>query len=634
MRLLLLIALAAGISGTLAGLFLAGTKGDRGDGFSHIVLPDPKSRMPRTLILIASVLTAGCVLTADEGQLAVVAHAWIARLLVAAGIGPDQISTYVPDVNPLPALLVIAALLLFNVFRPGGVYSHVVGFAIAMLAGVAILFGAGAVVGFTIWLHAPAIVTVFSVDIAALFIGLLGFVAILFRTSMLPKRYRYRAVVSALGPGLMISGLVLLAILIGLAGFRLVAGALKPVFPGSALVVFLVAPMALIFFQMSLFMFRRKERRGTPVDPRPPIDVIMAAWNEEDQIEATLARIQQAAATYGGKVRIILADDGSTDHTVALAMAMNRPEAAAEVTVLRCPHRTKGPTLNSALRAATADIVVRIDADIIVRPNVFNNLPGWFANPNIGCVGAFDLPNLQLKAWYTKGRLFECLYTFGFARLAYERLDANNIPGTFLAFRRAVAVAIGGFGEGMNGEDSDLTFNFGRLGLMSIIDHDIIIYEDVPQTLKEFISQRTRWSRASIHVASRHLPRNLKEFTPRYAIQYRFIYTKLAALIRTITFVEGVAFVLSDGRPGTVMVRALVLLAAGFIPQYVMYATVTATYGFKREIPWLFLIWFPFTIVRKFSMLNGMYSIPPYRRPGPPEPLPAEHAGRGVVMVK
>jgi cellulose synthase/poly-beta-1,6-N-acetylglucosamine synthase-like glycosyltransferase len=632
MRLLLLIALAAGITGVLAALFLAGTKGDRGDGFSHVVLPDPKSRIPRTLILIISVLAAGCVLTANEGSLAVVAHAWIAKLLVAAGMNSDQIGTYVPDVNPLPALLVIAALLLFNVFRPGGVYTHVLGLAISVIAGVAILFAAGAVVGFTIWVHAPAIVTVFAVDIVALFVGLLGFVAVLFRCSMLPRRYRYGAVVSALGPALLISALVLLAILIGLAGFRLIAGALKPVFPGSALVVFLVAPMALVLFQMSLFLFRRKERPGKPVVRRPPIDVIMAAWNEEDQIEGTLSRIQEAAAVYGGKVRVILADDGSTDRTVALAMAMNRP-GAAEISVLRCPHRTKGPTLNTALRAATADIVVRIDADIIVRADVFNNLPGWFANPNIGCVGAFDLPNLQLKAWYTKGRLFECLYTFGFARLAYERLDANNIPGTYLAFRRAVAVAVGGFGEGMNGEDSDLTFNFGRLGLMSVIDHNIIIYEDVPQTLKEFISQRTRWSRASIHVASRHLPRNLKEFTPRYAIQYRFIFTKLSALIRTITFIEGVAFILSDGRPGTVVLRALALLAAGFIPQYVMYATVTATYGFKRQIPWL-IIWFPFTILRKVSMLNGMYSIPPYRKPGPPEPLPAEQAGRGVVMVK
>jgi cellulose synthase/poly-beta-1,6-N-acetylglucosamine synthase-like glycosyltransferase len=632
MRLLLLIALAAGVTGILAVLFLAGTKGDRGDGFSHVVLPDPKSRLPRTLILIAAVLAAGCVLTANEGPLAVVAHAWIAKLLVAAGMNTDQIGTYVPDVNPLPALLVIAALMLFVAFRPGNAYTHVVGFAISVIAGVAILFAAGAVVGFTIWIHAPAIVTVFSVDIAALFIGLLGFVAVLFRCSMLPRRYRYGAVVSALGPALLLSALVIFAILMGLAGFRLVAGLLKAVFPGSALVVFLIVPVTLVFFQMSLFLFRRKERPGKPVNPRPPIDVIMAAWNEEDQIEGTLSRIQEAAAEYGGKVRVILADDGSTDRTVALATAMNRP-GAAEIVVLRCPHRTKGPTLNTALRHASTDIVVRIDADIIVRPDVFNNLPAWFANPNVGCVGAFDLPNLQLKAWYTKGRLFECLYTFGFARLAYERFDANNIPGTFLAFRRAVAVAIGGFGEGMNGEDSDLTFNFGRLGLMSVIDSSIIIYEDVPQKLKEFISQRTRWSRASIHVASRHLPRNLKEFTPRYTIQFRFIYTKLAALIRTITVLEGVAFILSDGRPGTLMIRALLLLAIGFLPQYVLFATVTAAYGFKRELPWL-IIWFPFTILRKVSMLNGMYSIPPFRKPGPPEPLPAEEAGKGVVMVK
>jgi cellulose synthase/poly-beta-1,6-N-acetylglucosamine synthase-like glycosyltransferase len=601
--------------GILAALFLAGTQGDRGDGLSRVVLPDPRSRLPRTMLLVAAVMATGCVMTANERALAVVAHAGIAKLLSASGIGPEQIGTYVPDVNPLPALLVIAALLLFNVFRPGGVYSHVVGFAISVLTGVSILFGAGAVVGITVWIHAPAIVTVYSVDIAALFTGLLGFMAALFRSSMLPRRYRYGAVVSALGPGLLISVLLVLAILIGLAGFRLIAGALKPVFPGSALLVFLVAPLTLVLFLLSLFLFGRKERPGTPADPRPPIDVIMAAWNEEDQIEQTLSRIQQAAVAYGGRVRIIIADDGSTDRTVALATAMNHPGAGAEVVVLRCPHRSKGPALNTALMTATEDIVVRIDADIIVRPDVFTYLPAWFANPNVGCVGAFDLPNLQLKAWYTKGRLFECLYSFGFGRIAYSRLDAANIPGTFIAFRRAVGVAIGGFGEGMNGEDVDLTFNFGRFGLTSVIDHRIIIYEDVPQTVKEFIGQRTRWSRASVHVASRHLPRNLKEFTPRYVIQCRFLYTKLSALLRTVTFIDGASFILSDGRPGIIMIRALALLAVGFIPPYALLTTLTVRYGFWRELPWLFVVWLPFTVLRKLTMLNGMYSIPPFRRP-------------------
>lgn len=277
--------------------------------------------------------------------------------------------------------------------------------------------------------------------------------------------------------------------------------------------------------------------------------------------------------------------------------------------------------------------MVRIDADILVRPPVFNNLPGWFANPNVGCVGAFDLPNLDLPAWYTKGRLFECLYTFGFARLAFERFDANNIPGTFLAFRRAEAVALGGFVEGMNGEDSDLTFNFGRLGLVSVIDPTIVIYEDVPQSLGGFLNQRTRWSRASIHVAARQLPRRPAEYTPRYVIQLRFLYNKLSALIRSIVYIEGAALILSDGRPANMMLRGLVLLTVGFAPQYLLLTILAVTYGFWRYLPWL-AVWFPFTIARKIAMLNGMLSVPAYRpvrarRPGYGEPVGAE-----VVAVK
>jgi cellulose synthase/poly-beta-1,6-N-acetylglucosamine synthase-like glycosyltransferase len=633
MRLLLLAAAAGGVVLILLVLVLAGGRGDLGDAVRRVDLPTPRSRLPRAGLLIVSVLLAGCVLAANNHVLTSVSRAWTAELLHAAGLSAEQVTVYAPEVNPLIAALLLVAFLLFHLIRPNNVHSLAVGIAVTALTGVALLLVDSTVDAIAAAVGLPAVATVYAVILASLFIGLLGFMAGLFRTGMLPQRYRYRTLVSGLGPGLAITVIGLVAILVGLAGFRLVAAILQPTFAGSALLVFLVVPLTFFFFQLVLFLFRRKERRGKPDHPAPPLDVIMAAWNEEAQIEATLRRIELAAVAYGGPVRVIIADDGSTDRTAQLAEAMNHPAAAARIVVLRCGHAGKGPALNTALEFATADIVVRIDADILVQPPVFNNLPGWFANPNVGCVGAFDLPNFDLPAWYTKGRMFECLYTFGFCRLAYERFDANNIPGTFLAFRRAEAIALGGFVEGMNGEDSDLTFNFGRLGLVSVIDPTIVIYEDVPQSMHDFLKQRTRWSRASVHVAARHLPRCPAEYTPRYAIQLRFVYNKLCTVIRTITFIEGAALILSDGRVINMMLRGLVLLTIGFAPQYVLLTILAVTYGFWRQIPWL-VVWLPFTALRKVAMLNGMLSIPAYRPVRASRPEYAESVDAGVVTAK
>jgi cellulose synthase/poly-beta-1,6-N-acetylglucosamine synthase-like glycosyltransferase len=630
MRLLLLVVVSVGMLLILVTLILAGGRGDLGDAVRRVNLPTPRSRLPRVGLLVISVVLAGCALAAENRVLAAASRAWTAALLHSAGLSAAQVTVYAPEVKPLIGALVLASLLLFHLIRPTSGRSLAAGIAVTALTGVALVLADSTVDAIAAAVGVPAVATVYAVTLTSLFVGLLGFMAILFRVGMLPRRYRYRAVVPALGTGLAITAVALVAILLGMAVFRLVAAVLQPTFAGSALLVFLVVPLTFVFFQSVLFLFRRKERMGKPGNPAPALDVIMPAWNEEAQIEATLRRIELAAIAYGGPVRVIIADDGSTDRTVELAEAVNRPDAAARIVVLRLRHAGKGPALNSALEFATAQIIVRIDADILVQPPVFNNLPGWFANPNVGCVGAFDLPNLDLPAWYTKGRLFECLRSFGFCRLGYERFDANNLPGTFLAFRRAEALALGGFVEGMNGEDTDLTFNFGRLGLVSVIDPTIVIYEDVPQSLREFINQRTRWSRAGIHVAARHLPRRPAEYTPRYVIQLYLLYCRLLTLIRPITFIVGAALILSAGRPANMMLRGLVLLTVGFVPPYLLLTILAVTYGFWRYLPWL-VVWFPFTIVRKIAMLNGMLSVPAYRparasRPGYAEPVGAEVA--------
>ena len=53
----------------------------------------------------------------------------------------------------------------------------------------------------------------------------------------------------------------------------------------------------------------------------PPVTIVIAAWNEEDAIAATLERI--AALSYPGAIEVVLADNNSTDRTAEIA----EPEA-------------------------------------------------------------------------------------------------------------------------------------------------------------------------------------------------------------------------------------------------------------------------------------------------------------------
>ncbi|HEV2378143.1 MAG TPA: glycosyltransferase family 2 protein [Streptosporangiaceae bacterium] len=611
MRLIILTALAVCLVAVLAGIALLGGRGDRGDGLRRVDLPKPAPHLGRPLVLVLVVVLAGVGLTAENGVVSQVLWACVSRLARAGGMSASQAAGYVPEVHPLLPALVVVCLLAFHLVRKAGVYARAVGTAVTGLTGVALLVALSAADALAAAVHLPATIVVYLVSLTSLFVGLFGFMAGLFRTSMLPRRYRRLPVVSGLGQGLMMTFAACVALVAGAVVFRAVASLLQPTFAGAALLVFLVVPATLSFFQLLLFVFRRREQPGRPAEAYPPLDVIVACYNEEEQITAALRGIDRAAEMYPGRVRVLVADDGSTDLTVSLVEAAAREARAAHIELCLGAHGGKSVALNRALEYSNTEIVVCIDADILVEPGVFVPLPGWFANPNVGCVGAFVLPNPALTAWYTKGRLFECLYTFGFCRLAYERLDGNNIPGTFMALRRRAALAVGGYVQGMNGEDSDMTFNLGRLGLVSVIDRSVVIYEDVPQDLNEFIKQRTRWSRASLHIASRHLPRSASEYTGRYAIQLRFVFSKLSTLLRPVTFIGGAVLVLSDHRPAVMVTRGLILLTLGFLPQLGMQGIVAVLYGYWRELPWL-LILFPFTVARKIAALNGVLSVPAF----------------------
>jgi biofilm PGA synthesis N-glycosyltransferase PgaC len=100
----------------------------------------------------------------------------------------------------------------------------------------------------------------------------------------------------------------------------------------------------------------------------PAVTVVVAAWNEEQAIEATLERL--AATTY---LAVVLADNNSTDRTAELAEA-----AAAR---LRLDYRRvfegepgKFHALNRVLAMIETPLVVTLDADTYLYPGALSYL--------------------------------------------------------------------------------------------------------------------------------------------------------------------------------------------------------------------------------------------------------------------
>jgi Glycosyl transferase family 2 len=87
------------------------------------------------------------------------------------------------------------------------------------------------------------------------------------------------------------------------------------------IIIISIRPAVIDLLSVLLGLVKLAGYRVRPGPERPTLEVIAPAYNEAVGIERMLWSIDRAAGVYGGPVRVILCDDGSTDETRELAEA-------------------------------------------------------------------------------------------------------------------------------------------------------------------------------------------------------------------------------------------------------------------------------------------------------------------------
>jgi cellulose synthase/poly-beta-1,6-N-acetylglucosamine synthase-like glycosyltransferase len=586
---------------------------DRGAGNFVAMRPPLKPSYARcTLFIVTSFVVSALIVAIRTPSLDKVYHSTVQYLLGSVVADPLGVSAYVTSLLPVFQVSVLAFGVAFAVsFRSSLARRLVillnVGLFLVISAVVDALFGVFVLVTGIPLGPTPVVNMLIQYMIAGIVMFRVTFTSFqLPNVTPLPLRRRGDwiddiVVVVCLGSAVAIT-------MAGAVYLTAQFGSTPLVF---AAIAFACPPYLLIFITVFLGLFRlARYRRVDPGPDRPPLEVIIPAFNEELNIALLLASLDEAAGRYRGPVTVILCDDGSVDDTRLLASHAIDAFRWAEGRIIEGRHNGKSAALNRALAECRSDFVYRVDADCIVHPDCFvYSVPHFLADPRIGMVGAFTLPKEPYTTWIDRMRLFEMIVGFGMGRPAADVVDGVAcVPGTFTAFRRQAALEIGGFVEGMYGEDLDFTCGIARMGWRVVVDTRVRSFEDVPNTQAQLRIQRTRWNRGGSMAFARYTPVATGLAGPRF-----WFFTTRAGAKRFLVplHISTLAYVvaLSIFNPTTHLNLARVGFILGFkaVPAVLQVIGCAVYYRKGRYLGWL-PVRYAFVMLKHYYGLEAFLS--------------------------
>ena len=332
--------------------------------------------------------------------------------------------------------------------------------------------------------------------------------------------------------------------------------------------------------------------RRTPAPRWSSVSVVVPAYNEERVLANCVDSI---LATGYPWLELVLVDDGSTDGTLDV---MRRYARLPNVTVVSKNNAGKGAALNTGLSLVSGDVVLFVDADGIFARDTITELLRGFADDRVGAVCGNDEP-VNLDRVQTR---LLALLTHGtaFVRRALAVIGCLTIvSGNIGAFRRDVLARVGGFAEGMLGEDLELTWRVHRAGYRVAFVPTARVYAEVPSTVRQLWRQRVRWTRGHVQTLRMH-----RDMVWRGKLGCYLAFNAFAMLVAPVLQLFVLAIVLTGvaGLPDGVLGAVLAVGLAG--------AVVWVCFGVLLDRGWRdlrFLYVLP--VLPFFSVLMGLVTV-------------------------
>jgi glycosyltransferase involved in cell wall biosynthesis len=215
--------------------------------------------------------------------------------------------------------------------------------------------------------------------------------------------------------------------------------------------------------------------------------VIVPTYNRAASLKRLLASLDSAAVPKSVPVEVLIVNNASSDETADLLRKESAKARNFSLQVLEESRRGKASALNSGLSAATGDILLVVDDDVVVHPQLLvRHLEGYRATTFDALQGRI-LPGLDPEGRRADlSRLRE--YNIPFIDYGEKYLKMRGLTGTNMSFKRVVFEKVGFFdprlGPGAAGfsEDTEYSIRIRKAGFkIGYTPHAVVYHELDPQ---------------------------------------------------------------------------------------------------------------------------------------------------------
>lgn len=223
------------------------------------------------------------------------------------------------------------------------------------------------------------------------------------------------------------------------------------------------------------------------------VSIVIPAYNAAKTLEACLrACLDQ---TYP-EMEIIVADDGSTDDTAAIAARLGAQ-------CVRQENRGPAAARNTGARAAHGELVAFTDSDCVPQRDWIEQLVAGFAPGVVAVGGTYGIAN-------PRRLLARLVHEEIFVRHARFGDDADFLGSFNVAYRKAAYDAVGGFDESYraaSGEDNDLAYRLQDAGATLRFRHAAVVAHHHPERLGPYLRTQMRHGIWRVKIYLRHRAR-------------------------------------------------------------------------------------------------------------------------------